>query len=153
MTPATLALQPLPPFWPLRPCGLSHFDCLIHFLVLPLSAAPVCCATPRTKGEDHLIFHFSLFTFHFKSPLLPFWSLRPCGLSHFDCLIHFLVLPLSAAPVCCATPRTKGEDHLPLQEFAPATTLVPNETSIRDLHWNSHGRRSKLLHWQVPFLA
>lgn len=31
-----------------------------------------------------------------------------------------------------------------LQEFAPATTWIPNEIPIENLNWNAHSRRSKL---------
>ena len=31
----------------------------------------------------------------------------------------------------------------PLQEFAPATTWIPNGIPMENQNWNSHGRRSK----------
>jgi hypothetical protein len=46
----------------------------------------------------------------------------------------------------------KSNRGLPLQEFAPATTWIPNEIPMENhwnSHWNSHGCRSKLL--QRPF--
>jgi hypothetical protein len=35
--------------------------------------------------------------------------------------------------------------------FAPATTWIPNEIHMECIHWNSHGRRSKLLQRPWPF--
>ncbi len=33
--------------------------------------------------------------------------------------------------------------RMPLQEFAPATTGIPNNIPVEILNWNSYGRRSK----------